>query len=34
MFGLKESLSCELRLMDPTNLKIAMEWAEEIEQKD
>ena len=34
MFGLEESVSSELRLMDPTNLKIAMEWAEKIEQKD
>lgn len=34
MFGLKESVSSELRLMSPTNLKIAMEYAEKIEQKD
>ena len=26
MFGLKEFVSSELRLMDPTNIKIAMEW--------
>lgn len=34
MFGLKESVRSELTLMDPTTLKIAMELAEKIEQKD
>lgn len=32
--GLQEEIQCELRLMDPTTLKLAMEWAERIEEKD
>ena len=31
--GLQEDIQCELRLVDPTSLKIAMEWAEKIEKR-
>lgn len=31
--GLQEDIKCELRLMDPSTLKVAIEWAEGIEQK-
>ena len=31
--GLKKEIRCELRLMDPNNLKMTMEWAEKIEHK-
>ena len=32
--GLQEDIKCKLRLMDPTTLKVAIEWAEGIEQKN
>lgn len=34
LHGLKEYISCEVRLMDPSSLKMAMEWAEKIEEKN
>lgn len=32
--GLRGDIRSELRLMDPPNLKMALEWAEKIEEKD